>query len=131
MKFSLDDGNFATEYPMLSNRVRALNTMLRSLCITGSSGALTEDDGGFPRISAVEFDAEAVAKARKILESTRLGQKPKKQIFIDLLLEIDYDNGYLETHPFAVFKDDPSALLQAVHEKSVYLFRSLYGFRKE
>ncbi len=130
MKFSLDDSNFATEYPMLANRVRSLNAMLRSLCVTGTDSALVEDDGGFPRISAVEFDAEAVAKARKIFENTRLGQKPKKQIFIDLLLEIDYDNGYLETRPFVVFKDDPSALLQAVHEKSVYLFRSLYGVRK-
>ena len=130
MKFSLDDSNFANEYPMLANRVRSLNTMLRSLCITGSDSALEEDDGGFPRIIAVEFDVEAVAKTRKVFENTRLGQKPKKQIFIDLLLEVDYDFGYLEIHPFTIFKDDPSVLLQAVHEKSVYLFRSLYGFRK-
>ncbi len=131
MQFSLKDKNLLYEYPMLGSQVLSLNTQLRSFCLTGNSWTLEEDDGGFPCISKVEFGTEDVASIRKIIGNTRIGQKPKSPIFIDILLEIDYGNGYLENLKFTMFKDDPLPLFQAIHEKSVYLFRSLYGFRKE
>lgn len=130
MKFCLNDDKFLYGHPTLCNRLRTLNTRLRSHCLTGDSEAVEEDDGGFPRITAAEFDEAEAEAMRKVLENSRIGKQPKKRTYVAVLLEIDYGNGYMESIPFTLFKDDPDELFERISDMAAYLFRSLYGHRK-
>ena len=118
------------QYPRLKHLVCTLNIKLRSYCRTGNKNYTETDDGGFPRIDGLSFDRETVEQQQRILEDTRIGKRPKKIAPLKVTLEIDYGNGYREPRGFVFTEEEEDALLSDVCEKSMYLFRSLYGIRK-
>lgn len=129
-KFSLHDAAFSLQFPRLFGLVNAINLRLRSYCLTGSASFLGNDDGGSPRIGSVIFDETPAAAQEKRYENARLGARPPKNVPIPLMLEIDYGNGFSEIRPFVLYRDNENAFFQAIREKSLYLFRSLYGYRR-
>ncbi len=130
MIFCIDDKDFWREFPFICNPLRSLNMMLRSYCITGTTDALDWDDGDFPRFTEAEFDGQAAEELMRRLEDAPIGKRPKTAPRIALSLTVDYGNGYVEKRPYTLFKDSAMPLFREIHEKSLFMFRSLYGMRR-
>ena len=77
-RYLTEDEDFLHTYPRLYYRIRSVNLRLRSYCMEKYAVCLKEDDGKFPRITAVSFESEDAEREERFAKEPSPAKKKNR-----------------------------------------------------